>query len=122
MSPYDIFLAQTYGPWIIVLILVLRELIPFLRDRLFPAYISDRDRLLEDRRKLDERTVIAQEIQAKAMQQIAILYGTINDRTELTAAGTQRIELTVTEINTRGRSRERELGLKVNGRKSAKKE
>ena len=107
MSPTDLYLAQVFGPWILIIVLVLREVVPFLRDRLFPAYLNRQQREEAKRSALDERQVQAFEQLAKATGQISIVMGTINDRTELTAAGTQRIESLVVEINTRSRSEEK---------------
>jgi len=106
MTPDEIALLQIYGPWFVIIILVLKDLLPFLRDKLFPAYMKNREQDAADRRSLNERKVLADENLAKAMQQLSVLFGTINDRTEITAAGMQRVERVVTEINTRTKTQD----------------
>ncbi len=109
MSQADLLLLQTYGPWFLIAILVIRDLFPFLRDKLFPQVLKERSDDNERRWKLSERQVQAQEDIAAAVQQTAVLLATLDARTEVMAAGVSRVEVIATEINTRSRARELDI-------------
>lgn len=109
MSPELLILLQTYGPWSLIGFLIIRDLVPFLRDRLFPEVLKERKAESDRRWALTEREVQAQENIAKAMQQMMVLLATLDARTEVVAGGVQRVEVITTEINTRSRAREQEI-------------
>lgn len=99
----DLDLLRIWGPWFLMAYMVLRELLPFLRDKLFPQVLEDHKEESERRWTLNERQVQALENIGTGMQQTAVLLATIDARDEVIAAGMQRIEVIATEINTRSR-------------------
>lgn len=88
----DLFVLQTYGPWILLGLYLIRDVWWFLRDKLFPSLIKRAERQDELSLSLEERQTRAFEKIAENVQQLAVLYATISAHTESTANGVRRIE------------------------------
>lgn len=106
MSETDIILLQRWGPWFVMAFMILRDLLPFLRDKLFPQMMDERKEENERRWLWSERQVKSQEAIAEGVQAIKVFLATLDARSEVSALGIQRIEILMTEINTRTRSQE----------------
>ncbi len=82
MTPADplAILLHDYG-WAGVLIwLLVRDVWPFLRDRLFPAAIEERKARIERVAKLEERQVVASEVIANAVVEMKLAMVSTNER------------------------------------------
>ena len=81
MSETDLYLLKTYGPYFVIVFLMLRELWSFLRDKVFPLFAAKMQQKDEMAITLEERQVRAFEEIAKNTQQLTVLFATINERT-----------------------------------------
>lgn len=106
MSETDLLLLNRWGPWIVMGFMILRDLLPFLRDKLFPQVMDERKEENERRWQFSERQVKSYESIAEGVQAIKVFLATLDARSEVSALGIQRLEILVTEINTRTKSQE----------------
>jgi hypothetical protein len=101
MSQIDLYLLQTYGPWILIAIFVAKDIWAYLRNTVIPFFFKRIARKDEMELTLEERQVQAVEKIAVAIQQLSVLYATISAHTQFTSGSVQRIEGVVTEIKAR---------------------
>jgi hypothetical protein len=73
-------MIHDYGWTGVVFWLLVRDIIPFFKDHLFPATIAERKRQQEFRYKMEERTVLAQELLAKGVEGINKTLVVTNER------------------------------------------
>src|SRR5690242_1446175 len=99
IDPNTIF--EKYGVWALLAYMVLKDAVPFALNKLFPFYFVRAQKGDEQRAKLEERAVAAQEKSAEAMQQLSTLSALMNNQIGVMAAGVVRVENTVTGIDTR---------------------
>ncbi len=103
-------LLHDYGWAGVFLWLAIRDVWPFLRDRLFPAAIEERKARLERVAKLEERQVIASEVIANAVVEMKLAMVSTNERlNELRSAQAEHHKATndaITLMRERTRPRE----------------
>jgi len=107
MSETDLYLLKTYGPYFVIVFLMLRELWSFLRDKVFPLFAAKMQQKDEMAITLEERQVRAFEEIAKNTQQLTVLFATINERTMRIDAGVSALQMTVTAHDARSQERNR---------------
>ncbi len=99
-------LWMTYGWWGFLGYVVVKEILPFFRDKVWPEKIKERDAERLRLQRLEERAILAEERQAKAIesmslssQQMALAITTENERiSQMIVAQNEHARFTVDAI------------------------